>query len=66
MANGTTINLSEYSRDVIQFVKESREHKNYDSALRDIFEEADFDTDEMVDEIRDEDDGAIGGWKPAE
>lgn len=49
---GVTVNLSEYSRDVLKGLKEEKGHKNYDSALREIFFMADIDTDELVEVAR--------------
>jgi len=48
----TTVNLSDYSRDVLMGLKEKKDHKNYDSALREIFYRCDIDENELIEIAR--------------
>ena len=54
MSKGTTINVSEFSRDVLKALKKRKEHKNYDSVLREILHEAGLNEEELVAEVRDD------------
>lgn len=54
MVKGTSINISPYTRDVIKGLKKKRSHKNYDSALREIFMRADLDEEELIQLAREE------------
>lgn len=60
---GTTINISEYSRDVLKGLKLKKGHKNYDSALREIMHTSDIDEEELR-EIAQQDNDVTEKWTP--
>lgn len=48
MSSGTTINLSVRSRNILAGLKEKKDHKNFDSALREVFMRSDIDEEELI------------------
>lgn len=56
----TTIRVTDYTADVLKAIRDMKEHKNYDSALREVFREADLDEQKLLEKVRGEDED--GGW----